>query len=270
PLHTLAQQEGDSYATWMSVGLEKSLPKGFSVGVDAELRAGLHPRYSVAAGVSYKPLKYLKLGVGYTFIDRYKRDEREEHYKNDIVDEAHWNGFDQKPSYWQHAHRALFDVTGTVKLWKWLRLSVRERYQYTHRTATTIYEHKERYDIIKHSQGGEKYYTYEMKDGYPIEVPKEKEATDEHVLRSRLKLEVDKKKWVASPFIFAEAYNQLNNKMMLQKVRASAGCSFQITKHFEMTAAYVLTAGIHQEVNGEIVRNRERVHAFSLGCLVEL
>lgn len=266
PLCLSAQQSQDLYSTWFDLGFSKSLSKQFSLNFGAEVRTPEKPRAELSVGATYKPLKYLKVGVGYSFLDRYKAAKYEDHYKKDIVDPENWNGFDNSESYWRISHRANVDVTGTFKLWKWLRISVRERYQYSYVTACDFDEYKERYERVQYYDG-EKYITeFEMKDGYPRTEVKHKESADDHVLRSRLKLEVDKKKWKVSPFVSAEAHNSLSNSMTLEKIRASAGAEVKFSKCFSLTAAYVLNAELYDDGEMKATDIHERVHAFSLGC----
>ena len=93
-----------------------------------------------------------------------------------------WNGRDFRPSYWRITHRAYADITGSVKFWKVLRISVRERYQFSHNSCKEIDETEWRYTKESYYDPEKgPYYVYELKDGYPLVDPKIKEATDDHV-----------------------------------------------------------------------------------------
>lgn len=265
PLCSWAEGE-DSYGTWFELGVSKSLNKKFSVDLGAELRTQEKARAAVSLGATYKPFKFLKFSAGYSFIDKYKSSKWEDHYKKDIVDPDNWNGRDFRPSYWRITHRAYADITGSVKFWKVLRISVRERYQFSHNSCKEIDETEWRYTKESYYDPEKgPYYVYELKDGYPLVDPKIKEATDDHVLRSRLKIEFDKKGLFVTPFLSAEAHNSLSNSLTIEKVRASAGAKFKVCKWFDVTAAYVFTNEFRDDMTLKLDSQTKRIHAFNLG-----
>jgi hypothetical protein len=234
------------------------------VGLNTELRAQEDARWSLGASLDYKPIKYLKLGASYSFMYRYKPENRREHYRDDIMDDDHWDGYNVRDSYWSPRHRASLDVTGTVKLWKWLRVSLRERYQFTRNSPMDVNDTKYRYNKILNSDG--EFQGYELKNGYPEVEVDEREDKNSNVLRSRLKLEVDKKGVDLSPFVSCEVHNNLNigNKMVLEKVRSSAGLEYKVSKKHKITLAYILTCDIHDD-EGALERIHGRTHAFNIG-----
>ena len=254
----------DRFGTWTEIGISKEVTKTFDVGLNTEIRAQEDARWSLGASLDYKPIKYLKLGASYSFMYRYKPENRREHYRDDIMDDDHWDGYNVRDSYWSPRHRASLDVTGTVKLWKWLRISLRERYQFSSNSPMDVNDTKYRYNKILNSDG--EFQGYELKNGYPEVEVDEREDKNSNVLRSRLKLEVDKKGWDLAPFVSCEVHNNLNigNKMVLEKVRSSAGMEYKVSKKHKITLAYILTCDIHDD-EGALERIHGRTHAFNIG-----
>lgn len=266
-LPLLANAEGeDHFGGWAEIGIEKSLgsAKKWSIGAETEMRAQEKNRWSIGANLGYKPIKYLKLGAAYNFLYRYKPENRREHYSEDIVSEEYWNGFNVREDYWSPRHRLSVEATGTVKLWKWLRISLRERYQYTRRMQSEAEDVKYRYSKIYNGSGD--FIGYELKDEYPETEIDTIDIEDNHILRSRLKLSVDKKGLDLSPFVYVEFHNSLNSgkNFNLEKIRSAIGSEYKINKRNEISLAYVLTANIHDE-EAPYPRLHERIHALQMG-----
>ena len=89
------------------------------------MRAQERDRWSIGADVGYKPIKYLKLGLGYNFLYTGRPDKYND--KSDYTNyPTEWTeGYNSFPAYWYPRHRFYAEATGTVKLWKWLRISLR-------------------------------------------------------------------------------------------------------------------------------------------------
>lgn len=264
PLSSFAADGEDHFGTWGEIGITKALPYNWDIGLNTEIRAEEKVRWGVGADVGYKPSKYVKFGVGYSYMERVKPEKRREHYRNDIVDDDYWNGYNLREGYRSPRHRFHAEITGTVKLWKWLRISVRERYQFTRYRRTEAVDTKFRYDKLYNGDGD--FLGYELRDGYPeteIDVTHER---SNNVLRSRLKLEVDKKGLDLSPFISCEAHNSLNkgNDMLLEKVRSAIGVEYSLNKQNRISIAYVLTCDIHDDENMH-ERIHDRTHAVNIG-----
>lgn len=252
PLSAFAQ---DMYSNWFEFNVDKELGKMWDINAGAEVRTNNKSRCAVSVGAEFKPIKYLKLGVGYTFLNR--EGITKDHFNNAGI----WNGYNY--GSWMRQHRAIFDVVGTVKVWKWLRLSLRERYQFTHRPEQTVENRKVRYDILYDGEG--QYIGLDRENPDIEDTDKLRAVANDHVLRSRLKLEVDKKKWRFSPFIYGELHNSLSNNMTIEKVRTAVGTEYKFNKHHSISAAYVLTIGLRDENSDDFDNINERVHAFNLG-----
>lgn len=263
PLLAWAGDDNDM-GMWYSVSVEKKLPRQWNLGVETELRtdnnARTMDRWNLDLSTKYKVNKYLKLGAGYSFMLKYSPDKRKEHYKDDIVDVDHWNGYKTTDSEITPCHRAFAEGTASMKFFKWLRISVRERYQFTYKCPTQTDVTKMRYG--KYEREGQTLYY--IKEGYPEAEVKKNESEYEHILRSRLKLEVDKKHLHWNPFVSVEFHNALGpfshdvSRMALQKIRTAAGTGYKIGNGHELSLSYIMT----QDREGA---THEYRHAINVG-----
>lgn len=264
-----AQENNDDLGIWSEIGVEKSITKNWDVGLDLEYRAQNKARFSTGIGTSYKLNKYLKVGMSYNFLYTEKPDK----FKNKdegIVGSDYWRtGYNHTIDHWYPRHRFSVDITGSIKFWGWLKVSLRERYQLTHRKARTA-------DKLKHRAVTEKIYdfdenwneiTWYEENITDVIEPKFYPAKTDQILRSRIKLEFDKKRNPFSPFIYAETRNSVSvgDNMLLQKVRTAIGSSYKFRKHNEVTLSYILTFNLNEKEEDEVIRLHERRHAISLG-----
>lgn len=258
-LPVAAQAEGnDEGAVWTEIGVQKSINRQWKVGMDTEFRAQKEARWSLGVNTTYKPIKYFRLGVAYNFQYRRSPETDKPHYDKD---NGEYDGFNRHEQYWVPRHRLSLDATGTVKWGGWLRVSLRERYQFTHRAEVTYDMTQYRCEVIKDGNG--EFLRYDWDD--PKVKERTKEAEGDHVLRSRLKLEMDRKGCAWGPYVYAEAHNNLGSgqKMNLEKVRTGLGCDYKINKQHSVGLAYVLTAYIHDE-DAPYARLHDRVHAANI------
>lgn len=274
-LSVLAQEGNDEIGIWSELGIEKSITKKWDVGLDLEYRAQNKARFSAGLSTSYKLNKYLKLGVGYNFLYSERPDKYKVKDEGEVGDDNWTLGYNHTPEYWFPRHRFSVEATGNVKLWNWLKISLRERYQLTHCGNRSV-------DKLKHRQTFEKKVDFD--DDWNEVTWYEENVTDEtetvikpaytdQVLRSRLKLEFDKKRNPFSPFVSAELHNSVSvdDHMLLQKVRTSAGISYKFRKHNEVSLAYILTFDLNDvqfnEIlnQNEVVRLHDKMHAINIG-----
>lgn len=265
-------QGQDDFGVWTEVGYEKSLGQKWAVGLDAGMRTEQNSaklnRWSLGANVSYKAHKYLTIGVGYAFMDYYNNRKYKEWDKTgwdpdpnagSETETYRW-GYTETPRNWSVRHRLMLNLSTGFKLNKWLKLSIRERYQYTHKDAYSVDRIKQHNKVVYTLDENE-----EWVPGIPTEDrtvdPKNYSAADTHTLRSRLKLEVDKKKLAWSPFVSVETFNDLANGMTLGSLRFSAGTGYRINKHHRLSLAYVLDAG-KNDISGCY---NDRLHVVSVG-----
>ena len=151
-------------------------------------------------------------------------------------------------------HRVALDVTGTYKVHKLVRFSLRERYQYTYQQARDVNRTKLRSPLAGITEG------YEAWDGYGSSsaVVDHKDAKHRHILRSRLKISIDKKGWKWEPYVSAELHNDLANKMHIDKIRSAAGVDYTIKKGHKLGMAYIFTH--ENDDDGD-----QNIHAISIG-----
>lgn len=268
-LHQVCAQDNDELGLWSEIGVEKAITKKWDAGLDLEYRAQNKARFSAGVSTSYKPWKWLKLGISYNFLYTYKPEKYKNKDEGEVGSEYWETGYNHTPDYWYPRHRFSADATGSIKFWKWLKVSLRERYQITHSKARTI-------DKFKYRTIHEKKYDFDDDwnevtwfEEYPDNEVESKyySAYTDQVLRSRLKLEYDKKRVPFSPFISAEFHNSVSvgDHMLLQKVRAAVGSSYKFRKHNEVTLSYIITFDMYDIEDNEVVRQHDRMHAINLG-----
>ncbi|MBR1569219.1 MAG: DUF2490 domain-containing protein [Bacteroidales bacterium] len=111
-----------------SIGLDYKISKGFHVTLEQEIRADENfsslNRLQTTLGVTYKPVSWLKLGVGYAYISPYKVGK-------ELDDGTSYTGF------WNPRHRGYADVTGYYRLGDF-QFSLRERLQYTYNSDASM------------------------------------------------------------------------------------------------------------------------------------
>lgn len=269
-------QENDEVGIWSELGIEKSITKKWDVGVDLEYRAQNRARFSAGVSTSYKVAKPLKIGVGYNFL----YSERPDKYKNkdegEVGGKEQWTkGYNFTPEYWFPRHRFYAEATGSIKLWSWLKVSLRERYQLTHIKTRNVEKHVYREKWMMSPQyivnGWDWIYLGDIPEmnGDPTDEWRNeiKPAITDHALRSRLKLEYDKKRFPFSPYVSAELHNSvgIGDHFLLQKVRTAIGSGYKFKKQHEISLAYILTFDIYDIEDNEVVRLDERKHAINIG-----
>lgn len=240
PALAVTAQDNDyesDFGTWWELGAKKELTKQWSVSLEGELRTNDMnkevDRLGLGLGAVYKVNKYLKVGAGYTLNGLHKQEKvkTKEDY-NDIDGALEGVRIRTTPGYWSHRHRFYIDVTPGIKLGKAWHLSLRERYQYS-------------FTPLHHHTRDTRYYeVFEGEWDLDREVLGER-VTDErvhrHVLRSRIKLEYDKKKVDWKPFVSVETQNNLTEHMHMRKLRTAVGTEYKINRHHSAGLAYVFT-----------------------------
>lgn len=198
-LPTIAQQDSD-FGIWMTAELKKKICKSLSAEAEAELRTrdglGDVERWSLGAGLNYSIIKPLKIDAGYTFLRTQTDDELTA--KGNII-----------PSYWLSRHRFYASLTAKVKV-ACLSLSLRERYQLTHRDSTQVAKYKVN------------------KSEWTTEDISEKNKS---ILRSRLQVELKLKESNFTPQASVEFYNDLKESFQIDKTRLTIGTEYKINKH---------------------------------------
>lgn len=215
PMAVSAQSD---FGIWTSIGAEKKINKKWSVGLEGEWRTrnNLHTndRWSVGVDGTYKPLKWLKFGAGYTLI--YNNIEKITYHDDaDEIGQANYGKPNKRANYWGVRHRFHVEATGDVDLGRF-NLSLRERWQYYYRPEKTV---DERYD-----------YDDDEMDGKP----KTYSGKGKNVLRSRLQVAYDIPNCTVEPYVSGEIYNSWE----INKARYTAGAEWKITKQHVVDLYY--------------------------------
>ena len=205
-LTAVAQSESGLIA---GAEVEKKVNKQLSVGVEAELRTRNNfktmDRWSVAIAASYKFNKWLKADVGYTLLNN--------NFREDISYKSSGAYNSWRPSYWGIRHRVHASLTGSHKFNNNIKLSLRERWQYTYRPEKTVtrwdFDNEQWEDKVRSGKG-------------------------KNQLRSRLQVEYDKKKALFTPFASVELYNA----WAIEKIRYSVGTDINVSKQHSFSVYY--------------------------------
>ncbi len=178
----------DEAGSWISVEFSKGLGSRWNLGVGTELRVydnfkGID-RWHIKADAAFKACSFLKLYTSYEFHLKLKQ-----------------NNLNEKEIF--PRHRAKFDVVFHGKVAKYLRLSMRERYQFTHTSGV-----------------------------------KTTPVVNEHHLLSKFKMDFPVKKW--TPYISYEIFNRLDKDFKFDEMRFAAGTVYSITEHHDISLGYLL------------------------------
>ncbi len=181
-------QASDEAGSWISVDFYKGLGSRWQLGVGTELRVYDNfrsiDRWQVKADATFKACSFLRLYTSYEFHLKWKQNNLND---NEIVPR----------------HRAKFDIVFHGKVAKYLKLSMRERYQFTHTSAVNATL-----------------------------------AANEHHLRSKFKMDFPVKKW--TPYLSYEIYNRIDKGFQFDEMRFAAGTVYSINNHHDISFGYLL------------------------------
>lgn len=201
-----AQSEGGLITT---IEAEKKIDKRLSVGVEANMRmrndCQTMDRWSAGIGASYKLSKWLKADAGYLLL--YDNNREKTTYKSSGATNT-W-----RPSYWSAKHRIYAALTASHKFSSDIKLSLRERWQYTYRPETTT----QRWDYDD--------------DDWEDKVISGKGKS---VLRTRLGIAYAPRNAFLSPYAHMELYNAWNT----EKIRYTLGTDIQLGKQHALSVFY--------------------------------
>ncbi|MBE6266466.1 MAG: DUF2490 domain-containing protein [Prevotella ruminicola] len=201
-----AQSEGGLY---MSVEAEKKIDKKLSVSLEAATRSRNNfktmDRWSLDLGAEYKLNKWLKAEAGYMLIDQNNREKI--NYKTTGAYDT-W-----RPSYWSIKHRVYAGLTGSYKFSNNIKLSLRERWQYTYRPEKTV----QRWDFDDEA----------WED-------KVRTGKGKNQLRSRFEIAYDKKRALFTPYANVELYNAWG----IEKIRYTVGTDIHLSKQHQLGVFY--------------------------------
>lgn len=206
---TWAQSEG---GLLLGAEVEKKLGKQWSVGLEGDFRTRNDfktvDRWSIGAGASYKFTKWLKADAGYVLLNNNFREKIAEGSSR-----TKW-----RPSYWGLRHRVHASLVADYKVVGNLRLSLRERWQYTYRAEKSV----TRWSLYRNSM------TSSLDEDYV------RSGKGKNQLRSRLQAEWDKKRALLTPFASIELYNSWS----IEKIRYTVGTDIRLNKQHSLSAFY--------------------------------
>ncbi len=188
---------------------EKKLNKQWSIGLEADMRTRNNfktmDRWSIGLGTSYKLTKWLKADAGYKLLHQNFREKIS--YKTS-GDYNNW-----RPSYWGIKHRVYAGLTVSHKFANNLKLSLRERWQYTYRPEKTVtrwdFDNEQWEDKVRSGKG-------------------------KNQLRSRFEVSYDKKRALLTPYANIELYNSWG----IEKIRYTVGTDIRLSKQHNLGIFY--------------------------------
>ncbi len=205
-LPVFAQNEG---GLLLEADAKKKITKQFSLGFGADLRTRNNfktmDRWSFGVNADYKLNKYLKVDAGYKMLFTNFREKIT--YKTSGA----YNKW--RPSYWGNKHRFYASVTGDYKFSNNIRISLRERWQYTYRPSKTV----DRWDF-DNEQWEDKY----------------RSGSGKNQLRSRFQIEYDRKRAMFTPYANVELYNS----WAIEKVRYTIGSEIRLNSQHSLDVFY--------------------------------
>lgn len=210
----MAREVTQDFGLSINAGIQKKIVQGLSVALDGEIRTNNNTtdleRLALAASMAYKPIPYFKAEVGYEFIGRYY--PKKTSTPNVVTD-----------TYWVPRHRVQVAASGILPIGAFT-LSLRERYQYTHSSRSTASQ-------------------WEAVTGLPLE-DKVAEASDEHVLRSRLKAEYEISDVGVTPYLSIEFYDDLAHSFELTDIKTTVGAVYDVTPNHALEFYYRYAAEV--------------------------
>ncbi len=201
--YAAAQSDDNSTecGVWTSAEVKKKLAPGLSASVEGELRTtdgvGEIDRWALGAALAYKLCPYLKADVGYTYMQSHKGGT--------LTNSGNY----EVERYWSPRHRLAAALTGKYNIGRF-ELSLRERYQWTHREAMTVSKYKV-------TNGKEK--------------TKDISAKTTNMLRSRLQVAYNIRKSPFTPYLSCEFYHNLGEGCAIDKTRYTMGTDYRLSKH---------------------------------------
>ena len=254
----------DDFGIWTDLSAEKKINKQFaadlSVGFRAEDRLNHDTRWSVGTGLSYKPVKGIKVSAGYSLIRDFSLSEAKAKYK----DNGNLSGYNVDHGFWRTKHRFTFDISGKHTFGR-LTVGLRERFQMTHsNSAKTL---RDKYRSPKQPGFTGETWTYNgtefmefNKDTEGRPTVDDKSGKTTHYLRSRLSAEYDIRHCPLTPYAAVEWSHSLDDAMALAKTRLTLGTDWKISKKHSVSLAY-----IYQDGAGDDDSGTNNIHVIEVG-----
>ncbi len=208
PVAAIAQS--DDFGIWTSAGLEKKITKDLTLGGELEFRSGNNlknvDRWDAGISLDYRLAKWLKAGVGYTYLYDYHPEEYTYQDDGDLNKRT--------MTYFGSRHRFNVSLTASKSFGK-LNVSLRERWQYTYRPQ----QDNMRMDY-QHADLG---YSYAVK------------GKAKNVWRNRLMLKYKTDNFL-QPYLSGETYIGGSG---MDKLRLSLGTELKLSKQSSLNVGYI-------------------------------
>lgn len=208
PVAAIAQS--DDFGIWTSAGLEKKITKDLTLGGELEFRSGNNlknvDRWDAGISLDYRLAKWLKAGVGYTYLYDYHPEEYTYQDDGDLNKRT--------MTYFGSRHRFNVSLTASKSFGK-LNVSLRERWQYTYRPQ----QDNMRMDY-QHADLG---YSYAVK------------GKAKNVWRNRLMLKYKTGNFL-QPYLSGETYIGGSG---MDKLRLSLGTELKLSKQSSLNVGYI-------------------------------
>jgi hypothetical protein len=215
--------QSDDFGVYTSIDIVKTVSNRLCIGAGAEYRshdnAKTTDRYSFGISADYKLSPWLSVGAGYDLL----KDNIEKYsYSETLIPQKY-------VKYWRPRHRFHVDFTGKLS-YKNIRMSLRERWQYTYRPQKTV---DGQYD---YGIGGD--------DDVAVIYP----GAGDNVLRSRVKLE-----YVNRTFITPYASVEMYNGWEVEKMKYIVGTDFNVSAMHKFSLYYMYQAVSTSDPNIHVV-----------------
>ena len=271
-------QASDDFGVWGEFSIEKALSTRWDLGMETHFRTQDNStcldRWGVGINAAFRVHKYLKLAAGIELLNAYTPKKyktwKDAGWEVDAADgiATRRTGYNETNAYFTPKFRFKFDIISSVKIAKWVRIGIRERYRFARVGSVNALRVKYR-KTDTYTATDLANWQWELADeGEWIadrSENKEEEAYSNHQLRSRLKVSLDRKRLPWHPYISGELFNDISNSMDLYRIRTHVGCEYDINKHHAVSLAYVLT--FNKENDGEGFG--ERFHATSISYSIK-
>lgn len=250
-----------------NVGVEKKISKGFDAELEAQYRQTDNfrssDRWSVGASLSKRVYRNkaknfnVKAGIGYKYMKVY--NDWKTKYKGDSIasdgmqPQYYINNqlsFSLYDSYVNSRHRIYGSLQSSLELDRF-KISLREMVQYTYIGSAS-------FQVTKYRVGSE----YKVDDDFDPDDPqdwrnkeyikinsvydyyykngiKNKAASHNYILRSRINMAYDIPHWKYDPFVSFELFNGLDDGFKVEKSRLTTGFDFSFKKKHNFEVAYM-------------------------------
>lgn len=221
---------------WSSIGVEKSISKGFNADIEIEYRVRDNfshtDRWTIGTGLSYRLYRNsaktftIKADLGYKYMNVWNAEKRSDKdlYVHPDADYTFLE-YNIDEAYDIAKHRGYVSLSASYELGRF-KFGLRERYQTTYNGEKQVMEHKFRYDETP-VDGDTDGIEGSIVKTSELEL---KEAKTSNTLRSRLSIDYDIPNFKFNPFCTIELFNNLNNRMILDKTRYIIGGEYKYKK----------------------------------------